>query len=194
MTYVHVDNDQSGRDQAAALACALGTAGAAKVILVTYEDCEPKEDVADWLAHGHDLEALLERCETAETDRAQVANGLRVGCQTKIGPTVDAAIQGVKTDFELTAGGAVAKTEGNIRRALAKAGIRLRYDQFARQRLIDGLPSYGPDLSDAAIDAMWITFEREHRVRFTREHFNAVIRVEAHAQHLPSGARIPRHA
>src|SRR5262249_45828459 len=76
--------------------------------------------------------------------------------------------------------GKIVKTEGNIRHALAIAGITLSYDAFARQRIVRGLSGYGPELTDAALDAMWVRFERDHRVRFTKEHFNAVVRVEAH--------------
>ena len=71
------------------------------------------------------------------------------------------------------------RAKANIRRCLAKAGIKLSYDAFARQRLIQGLPGYGPDLTDGAIDAIWIGFERAYRVRFAREHLHAVVRVEA---------------
>ena len=83
--------------------------------------------------------------------------------------------------LDTTERGAVTKSELNVRRCLAKAGVRLSYDAFSRQRLIHGQPGYGPDLTDGAIDALWIGFEREHKVRFSREHLAAVIRVEAHA-------------
>jgi hypothetical protein len=81
-----------------------------------------------------------------------------------------------ENDFERTPAGSITKTERNIRHALAITGIKLSYDAFARQRIIRGLSGYGPELTDAALDAMWIKFEREYRVRFTREHFQAVVR------------------
>lgn len=163
--YIHEDNDVKGRARSAELAAAL-LGIAAEIRIVRYLELPEKGDVSDWLDSGHDVEALLTRCDEA------------LVWTPAAGPA--AADQPVE-DFDRTADGAIAKSEGNIRRALAKAGIKLSYDQFARQRIIAGLPGYGPDLTDAAIDAMWITFEREHRVRFSREHFNAVIRVEAHA-------------
>jgi predicted P-loop ATPase len=50
-----------------------------------------------------------------------------------------------------------------------------------RQRIVNGLQGHGPQLTDVAIEAMWIKFEREYRVSFQRKHFEAVLRVEAHA-------------
>jgi predicted P-loop ATPase len=83
--------------------------------------------------------------------------------------------------FKLTASDTIAKTEGNIRHALRLDGIELSYDEFARQRIVSGLQGHGPQLTDVAIEAMWIKFEREYRVSFQRKHFEAVLRVEAHA-------------
>src|SRR5262245_38166955 len=51
----------------------------------------------------------------------------------------------------------------NIRIALLKLGVSVRYDQFADRTLLDGLPGYGPALEDAAINHLWLQFtERLH--------------------------------
>jgi virulence-associated protein E len=123
-----------------------------------------QEDIAEGLTEG-----IKAAAEEAANGAAEAETSARDGWrQTDDG-------------FDRTPNGTIAKSEGNIRHALATSGIKLSYDAFARQRIIRGLPSYGPDLTDAAIDALWIRFEREYRVRFSRQHFNAVVRVEAHA-------------
>jgi predicted P-loop ATPase len=48
----------------------------------------------------------------------------------------------------------------NICLALAKMGIALHYDQFARRVLIDGLLDFGPGLDDAALDRIWLQMEQ----------------------------------
>ena len=51
----------------------------------------------------------------------------------------------------------------NIRIALLKLGVSVRYDQFADRTLLDGLPGYGPALEDAAVNRLWLLFaERLH--------------------------------
>jgi Virulence-associated protein E-like domain len=46
----------------------------------------------------------------------------------------------------------------NIRIALLKLGVGVRYDQFADRTLLDGLPGYGPALEDAAVHHLWLQF------------------------------------
>ena len=46
----------------------------------------------------------------------------------------------------------------NIRIALLKLGVSVRYDQFADRTLLDGLPGYGPALEDAAVNHLWLQF------------------------------------
>ena len=46
----------------------------------------------------------------------------------------------------------------NIRIALLKLGVSVRYDQFADRSLLDGLPGYGPALEDAAVNRLWLQF------------------------------------
>jgi Virulence-associated protein E-like domain len=165
VVYVHEDRDTPGRKKALARVAALANI-TNQVRLVRYPQMPEHSGPDDWLAeHGNDLEAFRTHCANA-TEKSFTAEGVT---------------KELEEDFARTARGAIAKSEGNIRRSLAMAGVKLSYDQFARQRIIVGLQGYGPDLTDAAIDAMWIRFEREHRVRFSREHLNAVIRVEAHA-------------
>src|SRR5262249_7711461 len=51
--------------------------------------------------------------------------------------------------------GKILPTPANIRIAMLKLGVSVRYDQFADRTLLDGLPGYGPALEDAAVNHLW---------------------------------------
>jgi predicted P-loop ATPase len=53
-------------------------------------------------------------------------------------------------------GNIIPTVPANIRIALLKLGVSVRYDQFADRSLIDGLPGYGPALEDAAVNRLWL--------------------------------------
>jgi hypothetical protein len=44
----------------------------------------------------------------------------------------------------------------NIRIALLKLGVSVRYDRFADRTLLDGLAEFGPALEDAAVNRLWL--------------------------------------
>jgi hypothetical protein len=46
----------------------------------------------------------------------------------------------------------------NIRIAMAKLGVGVRYDQFGDRVMLDGLNGFGPVLEDAAVNRLWLTF------------------------------------
>jgi hypothetical protein len=148
-----------------------------------WHDCEKTIDNGLRYALSDVLEDLPER-PRGQTSRKGKAKQLpdvgKFSSEAQEQAEADPLAELAAEPFDTNEEGRITKGADNIRRCLAKAGIRLSYNAFARQRLIHGLDEYGPDLTDAAIDAMWIGFEREYRVRFTREHFNAVVRVEAH--------------
>jgi predicted P-loop ATPase len=54
--------------------------------------------------------------------------------------------------------GKILPTPANIRIAMLKLGVSVRYDQFADRTLLDGLPGYGPALEDAALNHLWLQF------------------------------------
>ena len=56
----------------------------------------------------------------------------------------------------------------NIRIALLKLSVSVRYDQFADRVLIDGLTGYGPALDDAAVNRLWLQFTE--RMGFSPKH------------------------
>jgi predicted P-loop ATPase len=71
---------------------------------------------------------------------------------------VEQAIE--RIEFISNKNGAIIPTEpANIRIALLKLGVSVRYDQFADRTLIDGLPGYGPALDDPAVDRLWLQFK-----------------------------------
>jgi virulence-associated protein E len=53
----------------------------------------------------------------------------------------------------------------NIRVALLKLGVEVRYDEFADRTLITGLERFGPLLDDAAVDRLWLTFDERFHFR-----------------------------
>ena len=70
-----------------------------------------------------------------------------------------------KIDFQTDAEGKPFKGPGNIRIALLKLGITLRYDRFADRTLIEGLPDFGPALDDAAVNRIWLLMEQRFKFR-----------------------------
>jgi hypothetical protein len=60
----------------------------------------------------------------------------------------------------------------NIRIAMLKLGVGVRYDRFGDRIMLDGLEGFGPALEDAAINRLWLTFGQRFRfhpaLEFTR--------------------------
>jgi hypothetical protein len=72
-------------------------------------------------------------------------------------------------------GGKPFPSQNNIRIALLKMGVTLRYNQFADQIAISGLKGFGPALSDAAIDRLWLEIELRFRFSPKKEKFTTVL-------------------
>src|SRR5262249_39223788 len=70
--------------------------------------------------------------------------------------------------------------QNNIRIALLKLGVTVRYDLFADRMLLDGLEGYGPTLNDAALIHMRLTIERQFKLHSTKELFFDVVLDTAH--------------
>jgi predicted P-loop ATPase len=69
-----------------------------------------------------------------------------------------------KLEFICTDNGKIIPTiPANIRIALLKFGVRLRYNQFADHIIIEGLPGFGPVLQDPAFNRVWLQFADELR-------------------------------
>jgi predicted P-loop ATPase len=67
------------------------------------------------------------------------------------------------------------KTQNNIRIALLKLGITLRYDEFSDSTWIDGLRDFGPTLEDAALDRLWLLMENRFRLSVPKDLARTVI-------------------
>jgi hypothetical protein len=67
--------------------------------------------------------------------------------------------------FERGERGQILPTQENIRLAIEKLGITLRYDAFAGTPTIAGLPEFGPALDDHAMNRMWLLVDE--RFKFT---------------------------
>lgn len=67
------------------------------------------------------------------------------------------------------------KTQANIRTALVKLGVTLRYDEFADQTLVGGLPGFGPVLDDAAVRRIWLLMDQRFRLSVSIELTYAVV-------------------
>ena len=76
-------------------------------------------------------------------------------------------------------------TPHNVRVALALMGVVLWLDQHADRVHVEGLPSFGPYLDDAALDRLWFRCEEEHRLRVGYERFCKVLfdLARLHARH-----------
>jgi len=55
------------------------------------------------------------------------------------------------------------KSIGNIRLAMVKLDVTVRYDKFADRILTKGIDGFGPILEDSAVDRLWITMNEKLR-------------------------------
>ena len=109
---IHEDNDQPGRDKAAALASGL-LGIAATIRMVRYPDAGEQGDVTDWISQGHTTEDLLARSAAA--------------------PAFDPATAKAPCPEwpEVTkAGSPRPRSQTNIRAWLEWAGVELSYNSF----------------------------------------------------------------
>jgi len=77
--------------------------------------------------------------------------------------------------LQVGADGKSPATQANIRVALLKLGVRVRYNQFADRTMIAGLDGFGPTVDDAAADRIWLLMDERFRLRSTKELFYTVL-------------------
>ena len=77
--------------------------------------------------------------------------------------------------FERTDDGAVMPTQGNIRLAVDRLGVKLRYDEFRGTPAIEGLEGFGPWLDDPAMTRLWLLIDEQFGFRPRRDFFDAVV-------------------
>lgn len=65
--------------------------------------------------------------------------------------------------FERGERGDILPSQENIRLAIEKLGIALRYDAFAGTPIVEGLPEFGPALDDNAMNRMWLLVDEKFK-------------------------------
>ena len=71
--------------------------------------------------------------------------------------------------------GEILPSQNNIRIAVDKLGVRLRYNSFAGIPVIEGLSGFGPTVDDNAMNRLWLLIDAEFKFRPTLQFFQIVI-------------------
>jgi predicted P-loop ATPase len=100
-----------------------------------------------------------------------------------------------------TKSGKISDTPENMRLALLRLGVTLRYDSFGDRIVIDGFPGF-PLLDDPAATRLWVTFQEAFGFKAKWDEFNRVLDVIArekafnpvlyHLDALPPWDRVSR--
>lgn len=127
-----------------------------KAVAASIRIIEPGDgkDAADWVASG----ATVEDFEAA-TDEPITAD----------------------TDFDRDKDGRIYHSQANIRLALRKLGVSIRFNTFSRRRVVDGLPGFGPRLDDDALNHLRLKIDEEFGFRLSKEFFYDVMVNQGHA-------------
>src|SRR5579883_388857 len=75
--------------------------------------------------------------------------------------------------------GEIVKSVENMLIALQKLGVTVSYNEFSCRYYVDGLPGYGPMLSDDALDAIYVEMWRRFGLKPARRDLDAVVLSEA---------------
>lgn len=71
--------------------------------------------------------------------------------------------------------GAILATQANIRLAIEKLGVSLRYDAFAGNPVVEGMEGFGPTLDDRAMNRLWLQIDEDYRFRPQMDFFHVVV-------------------
>lgn len=71
--------------------------------------------------------------------------------------------------------GAVLPSQANIRLAVEKLGVTLRYNAFSQLEIIEGLDGFGPTLDDKAENRLYLLIDEEFHFRARKDFFHTVI-------------------
>lgn len=77
--------------------------------------------------------------------------------------------------FQTDKNGTPYPNQHNIRVALRKMGVIVRYDRFADRATLTGLGGFGPNLSDAAMTRLRLRMDDEHKLKVGKEFFCDVV-------------------
>lgn len=78
-------------------------------------------------------------------------------------------------DFERDDKGTVLATQDNVRLAITKLDLTLRYDTFAGMPIVEGMEDFGPAIDDHAMNRMWLTIDEQFGFRPSLPFFQTVI-------------------
>jgi hypothetical protein len=85
------------------------------------------------------------------------------------------ALDEMEFQLEKGKGLPVANSQHNVRLALYKMGVSVRYDQFQNKALIEGVLGHGPYLDDPAMNRLWLELDEMFNFRPTKEFFWTVV-------------------
>lgn len=154
---VIADADDKGRQHAADVAAKVAQVAAA----VRGIELPGAKDAADWVRDGGTADQI-----------AQIISDPAPARQP-IDPS---------KDFDRSKkSGTIYHSQHNIRLALAKLGVSVAYDEFARRINVSGLPGYGPEYDDAASVNLRLTIDERFNFRIGKDLFADVISNEAQA-------------
>ena len=130
---------------------------------------EPGSDRQDRLKH---LDAL---CQLWHVEDAE---GLLKFCFDEA--EARAAYDAWNNEFILSSNGLPNKhSQHNIRVALRRLGVRVRFNEFSNTEIIDGLEGFGPEIDDAALNRLWLEIDARFKFRPDQKLTFAVIEDEA---------------
>lgn len=145
------DGDDKGRKHAAEVATALAPIATVRVL-----ELPGAKDAADWIRDGGTAEQLEQLVNKPASE-----------------PTIE-AIDPSK-DFDRNEDGKVYHSQRNIKLAIAKLGVRIRYNTFARRRIVEGLPGFGPRLDDDALNHLRLLIDAKFHFRLSKDFWYDVI-------------------
>lgn len=143
-------------------------------------DAREKADAERWKVEDRPREQTVPRASGTRQQRASEHHQPRSepdhADETK---SYDTSDHSPHERFQLEASGKrmglPAKTPQNIRIALRKLGVRLRYDLFADHEIVDGLEGFGPRLDDAAVTRIFLLIDRQYMFLADKTLFRDVV-------------------
>jgi virulence-associated protein E len=80
-----------------------------------------------------------------------------------------------KLDLSVNDKGKPHLTQNNVRVALRKLGVELRYDAFADHMLIDGLAGFAPVLDDASLRRLRLQIDQRFKLKVSKDWFADIV-------------------
>lgn len=72
-------------------------------------------------------------------------------------------------------GNPYSNSQRNVRVALRRLGVKLRYDMLAGRATVEGLEGFGPNLDDGAMTRLWLAIDEQFKFRPQIEFFDRVL-------------------